>query len=175
MIVMFNSLRAHTPQSLDLNPYEMLFTQLFLIIFFTVRKCRPCIRYYDVSDQHWSTYLQLRKTTLMLRPNLNAFINCEMPSPWKTDSHSWIVSSCNPCSLIKWGYEIPHCQTHTTGRNYSRYPNGAALEKPYKIRPMRSGTFAGAPIAVRTLPMKFALFYFPCTFQAFALTCTSLT
>ena len=140
------------------------------IIFFMVRKC-PCIGYYDVSDQHWSTYLQLRKTgtpTWMLKPNLNAFINC------KTDSHSWIMSSCNPCSLIKWGYEIPHCQTHRTGRNYSRYPNGAAPEKPHKIRPMGSGTFAGAPIAGRTLPMKFVLFYFSCTFQAFALTCTSL-
>lgn len=30
MIGMFNSLRAHIPQSLDLNPYKMLFRQLFL-------------------------------------------------------------------------------------------------------------------------------------------------
>lgn len=84
-----------------------------LIIFFMVRKCCPCIGYYDVSDQHWSTYLQLRKTgilTLMLRPNLSAFVNCEMPSPWKTDSHSWIMSSCNPCSLIKWGYTLSNSQ-----------------------------------------------------------------
>lgn len=56
----------------------------------------------------------------MLRPNLNAFINCGMPSPWKIVSHSCIRSNSQDWEKL---FKIPKL---------------CSPGKSYKIRPMGS-------------------------------------
>lgn len=114
MIVMFNSLRAHTPQSLDLNPYEMLFTRLFLtnnflhgkemLSMYRILWClRSTLEHLPAAEENRYTHFNAEAKSKCICQLWNAL-------PWKTDSHSWIMSSCNPCSLIKWGYALSNSQ-----------------------------------------------------------------